>query len=69
LINGAQDIEPELLIGCKKIGITAGASAPEVLLERVIDRLGEIANISVSTMDGVNENVKFKIPTELENVA
>lgn len=69
LINGAQDIEPELLNDCKRIGITAGASAPEILLERVIDRLGELANITVTTMDGVNENVKFKIPSELEKVA
>ncbi len=69
LINGAQDIKPEWLNGVSKLGITAGASAPEVLLEKVIDRLAELANIKVNTMDGVVENVKFKLPEELENVA
>ncbi len=68
LINGAQDIKPEWILGITKVGITAGASAPEVLLEKVIDRLGELANIKVSTMEGVTENVKFKLPEELENV-
>jgi 4-hydroxy-3-methylbut-2-enyl diphosphate reductase len=69
LINGAQDIKPHWILGINKVGITAGASAPEVLLEKVIDRLGELANIKVTTMDGVVENVKFKLPEELENVA
>lgn len=69
LINGPQDINPEWINDINAIGITAGASAPEVLLEKVIDRLGELANIEVTTMSGVNENVKFKLPEELENAA
>lgn len=69
LINGAADISPEWLINCSKLGITAGASAPEILLEQVIDRLSELAKISVSTMDGVDESVKFKLPSELEDAA
>lgn len=69
LINGAQDIKAEWILGISKVGITAGASAPEILLEKVIDRLAELANIKVSTMEGVVENVKFKLPEELENVA
>ncbi len=69
LINGAQDIKVEWISGISKVGITAGASAPEILLEKVIDRLAELANIKVSTMEGVEENVKFKLPEELENIA
>ncbi|MFI4984065.1 MAG: 4-hydroxy-3-methylbut-2-enyl diphosphate reductase [Rickettsiales bacterium] len=66
LINGAQDLSEELLAGANKVGITAGASAPEVLLERVLDKLAEFCEIKVSTMQGVEENVKFKLPQELE---
>ena len=66
LINGPDDIEPKWLDGIRTIGITAGASAPEILLEKVIDKLSTLAKITISTMDGVNENVKFKIPEELE---
>ena len=66
LINGAKDIQPDWFGDCHKIGITAGASAPEILLEQVIDRLSEIADITVKTMEGVDENVKFKLPSELE---
>lgn len=69
LINDSADIDPAWLTGVKTIGITAGASAPEILLEKVIDRLGMLANINVSTMDGVVENVKFKLPKELEDIA
>lgn len=69
LINGASDIDPSWFKQSKKVGITAGASAPEILLEQVIDRLSEFAKISVSTMDGVDENVKFKLPSELEEAA
>ncbi len=69
LINGAQDIKPEWLSNIKKLGITAGASAPEILLENVIARLHELAKIAIRTMEGVNENVRFKIPAELEEAA
>jgi len=69
LINGAEDIHPQWIANSKIVGITAGASAPEILLEKVIDRLAEHARLEITTMEGVNENVKFKIPAELENIA
>jgi len=50
------------------IGITAGASAPEILLSRVLELLGNYYDIVVEDMDGVVENLKFKIPKELENL-
>ncbi|MCE2992552.1 MAG: 4-hydroxy-3-methylbut-2-enyl diphosphate reductase [Candidatus Jidaibacter sp.] len=66
LINGGEDIESSWFDGKTKIGITAGASAPEILLEKVLERLEEIADITVKTQDtGLNENVKFKLPEEL----
>lgn len=69
LINGAQDIQPEWLFNIKKLGITAGASAPEILLDKVVSRLRELTTIAIRTMEGVNENVRFKIPAELEEAA
>ena len=69
LINGAQDIKPEWLSNIKKLGITAGASAPEILLDNVLARLGELTKIAIRTMEGVNENVRFKIPAELDEAA
>lgn len=69
LINGAEDININLIANKQSVGITAGASAPEVLLEKVIDRLAELANIDISTMNGAEENVKFKLPEQLEIAA
>jgi 4-hydroxy-3-methylbut-2-enyl diphosphate reductase len=69
LINGARDIKPDWLLNIKKLGITAGASAPEALLDNVITRLSELAVITISTMEGANENVRFKIPSELDEAA
>lgn len=69
LINGPQDINFDWLQGVKKVGITAGASAPEVLLEKVLDKLAEHSKIKISTMNGAEENVKFKLPEDLAEVA
>lgn len=70
LINGPEDIDPTWFEGRSTVGITAGASAPEILLEKVLDRLSQIATLKIETQaDGVNENVKFKLPEELAAVA
>lgn len=69
LINGAEDIREEWLKGIKALGITAGASAPEILLEKVLERLSNLINIKISTMEGVVENVRFKLPEELVDAA
>jgi 4-hydroxy-3-methylbut-2-enyl diphosphate reductase len=68
LINGAEDIHEEWFENVESIGITAGASAPEVLLEKVLHRLGQIARLETSVQAGVVENVKFKLPEELADV-
>jgi 4-hydroxy-3-methylbut-2-en-1-yl diphosphate reductase len=66
LIDGEDSLERNWFENVASIGITAGASAPEILLEKLLDKLSEIFTLSISTLEGVNENVKFKIPPELQ---
>jgi 4-hydroxy-3-methylbut-2-en-1-yl diphosphate reductase len=47
------------------VGITAGASAPEDLVQAVIDRLASIEPIELETLPGITENVRFRMPTKL----
>ncbi len=56
---------PPWLKGAKVVGLTAGASAPEVLVQDVIDALGRIAPVEVTTLAGIEENVRFRLPLEL----
>jgi 4-hydroxy-3-methylbut-2-enyl diphosphate reductase len=65
LIDGPESIEPTWLLNRKRIGITAGASAPELLVQQVIERLKELGAISVRTLDGLQENVSFPLPKGL----
>jgi 4-hydroxy-3-methylbut-2-enyl diphosphate reductase len=65
LIDDASQINPAWLAGRKRIGVTAGASAPEVLVDAVIARLRELGAASVRTLDGSPENVNFPLPKEL----
>jgi 4-hydroxy-3-methylbut-2-enyl diphosphate reductase len=65
LIDGAQSIDPAWLVGRKRIGVTAGASAPEILVQQVIDRVKELGAVSVRTMPGLEENVAFPLPKGL----
>lgn len=65
LVDGPECIDPTWLTGAKRIGITAGASAPEVLVQDVISRLKDLGAISVRKMQGIEENVAFPLPREL----
>lgn len=65
LIDGPESIDPIWLEGRQRIGITAGASAPELLVQQVIHRLKELGAISVRTMEGLHENVSFPLPKGL----
>jgi 4-hydroxy-3-methylbut-2-enyl diphosphate reductase len=65
LIDGAESIDPAWLVGRSRIGISAGASAPELLVQQVIDRLKALGAISVRTMQGLHENVSFPLPKGL----
>ncbi|MDD9980856.1 MAG: 4-hydroxy-3-methylbut-2-enyl diphosphate reductase [Gammaproteobacteria bacterium] len=65
LIPDAESLDPGWLHGARTVGITAGASAPEELVQALIDRLGEMFDISVTDVDGIEENVTFRLPREL----
>jgi 4-hydroxy-3-methylbut-2-en-1-yl diphosphate reductase len=65
LIDGAEDIDPTWLTGKSRIGLTAGASAPEVLVRGVIDRLQQLGAGAVLEAQGEPENMVFALPREL----
>jgi len=65
LIGSADQLDPAWVTGRKRIGVTAGASAPEVLVEQVVQRLRELGVRSVRTLDGVEEQVTFPLPKGL----
>jgi 4-hydroxy-3-methylbut-2-enyl diphosphate reductase len=69
LISDAGALDEAWFDGVASVGITAGASAPEVLVQEVIDRLAEFANIAVDAVEGNEENVHFKLPKELIGVS
>ena len=65
LIDGPEDLNPEWFKGKKNIGITAGASAPEVLVTDVISGLEKLGAKPPIELDGKPENVSFSLPKEL----
>ncbi len=65
LIDDAGDLKAEWFGGITSVGVTAGASAPEQLVQGVLDGLRRFDEIEVSTLDGVEENVRFRFPAEL----
>jgi 4-hydroxy-3-methylbut-2-enyl diphosphate reductase len=65
LIDGPTLIDADWLAGKVRVGVTAGASAPEILVEQVISRLKEFGAESVQLLEGVKENVFFTLPKEL----
>ena len=67
LIDNAAGIEPTWLEGKRRIGVTAGASAPEILVAEVIARLKELSQGAVRDLDGVPEKVTFPLPRELQD--
>ncbi|MBT8048878.1 MAG: 4-hydroxy-3-methylbut-2-enyl diphosphate reductase [Xanthomonadales bacterium] len=65
LIDGAEDVQEEWLSGTLAIGVTAGASAPESLVQQVIERLTQYGGISAQEISGRPENIEFALPKEL----
>jgi len=65
LVADGNGIDPSWFVGKSTIGITAGASAPEVLVDDVIDALRAIAPVEVEMLAGVEESVEFRLPYEL----
>ena len=68
LIDDADALRPEWFDGVQTVGVTAGASAPESLVQGVLDGLRQFGEIEVSTLDGVAEDVRFRFPAELADV-
>jgi len=67
IANGAE-IRPEWVEGAQAVGITAGASAPEIMVSDAIDALARIASVEVSTLPGEREQIEFRVPVELLDV-
>ncbi|MCX7309786.1 MAG: 4-hydroxy-3-methylbut-2-enyl diphosphate reductase [Afipia sp.] len=65
LIADGSQLNPEWLQGARTVGITAGASAPEVLVDDVIEALRRIGPVSVSVLPGPEETIEFRLPAEL----
>ncbi len=68
LIADSGEFSPEWVRNARVVGITAGASAPEVLVDEVIDALGRLGPVEVSTLAGRQETIEFRLPTELAAV-
>jgi 4-hydroxy-3-methylbut-2-enyl diphosphate reductase len=67
MVDNADKLQTEWLVGKRTIGLTAGASAPDILVQQVIARLRELGAVSVRTLAGIQETVKFPLPKGLRN--
>ena len=65
LIDGTEGLEPSWFEGVESVGITAGASAPEILVQELVEHLRAVSDIEVEQLDGVEERVHFKMPAKL----
>ena len=68
MVDNADDVQVAWFADVQKIGVTAGASAPEVLVESVLNRIKELGANSVSVLEGVEESVKFPLPKGLSGL-
>ena len=62
LIDRADELRAEWIAGKRTVGVTAGASAPETLVQQVIDRLRELGAARVRELEGIEEHVTFPLP-------
>ena len=65
MVDDASELQEAWFEGKRRVGLTAGASAPEVLVKQVIDRIKALGAVSVRTMPGVEETIKFPLPKGL----
>jgi 4-hydroxy-3-methylbut-2-enyl diphosphate reductase len=65
LLADGSELDPAWVAGAAVVGITAGASAPEAMVEHVIDALRALGPVEVSTMDGIEEHIEFRLPRAL----
>jgi len=66
MVDSADELQAQWLQGRQRVGLTAGASAPEILVKQVIDRIKALGAVSVRKMDGIEETVKFPLPKGLK---
>ena len=66
MVDSADELLPEWFEGKSRVGLTAGASAPEILVNQVIERLRALGAVSVRKMDGIQETIKFPLPKGLK---
>jgi 4-hydroxy-3-methylbut-2-enyl diphosphate reductase len=68
MVDKGEDLDPSWVLGKKRVGVTAGASAPEILVQGVVERLRKLGATEVSEMDGIAETVVFPLPKKLATV-
>ena len=66
MVDAASELQVQWLEGKQRVGLTAGASAPEVLVQEVIERIRTLGAVAVRRMDGIEETVKFPLPKGLK---
>jgi 4-hydroxy-3-methylbut-2-en-1-yl diphosphate reductase len=69
MVDRAADLRPEWIAGKRRVGVTAGASAPQVLVDELIARLKALGAASVQALPGITERVVFTLPRELARPA
>jgi len=65
MVDNAGELRPEWVTGRQRVGITAGASAPDVLVQQVIDKLKQLGAEDVTQLEGIEERVVFPLPKSL----
>ena len=66
MVDSADELKPEWFDGRSRVGLTAGASAPEILVQQVIERIRALGAVAVRKMDGIEETIKFPLPKGLK---
>ena len=66
MVDSADELRPEWFEGVTRVGLTAGASAPEILVCQVIDRIKALGAVSVRKVPGMEETIKFPLPKGLK---
>jgi 4-hydroxy-3-methylbut-2-enyl diphosphate reductase len=65
MVDSAEELDPAWVYGRARVGVTAGASAPEVLVQGVVERLRQLGATAVREMEGISEHVVFPLPKTL----
>ena len=65
MVDKADDLDPQWFVGKHRVGLTAGASAPEILVQQVVERLRKHGAVSVRNVPGVEEKIHFPLPKGL----